>query len=221
MPTSKKPTPPKPSPPVKKIPAASRRAKPDPEPEEKPIPAMTADDLNQSPSGPGGDSVSPDAPPPPPPEDDTAGQDQTSAEGQGETEGEVTPPAEMAPDEFREFFCDMFNLAGTVPPLRAMTVTEPEIPAAHRAADALYRMAGKYKWLRWLRSPSAFASADMMAIGMFLNVKLQAVARDLAAQRARAKGAPPRPNGQTKTGDADADYYANFPRADDDEQVAA
>jgi hypothetical protein len=78
----------------------------------------------------------------------------------------------MSEGDFREFLASLFPATaysiGLVypPPLQSL-VHAPTVPEFPPAADALYRMALRYPWLRWLLDPEAIWMKDLFIIAAF------------------------------------------------------
>jgi hypothetical protein len=78
----------------------------------------------------------------------------------------------MSPEQFREFHASLYPLAGHLlgavrPPPWQSLIQAPTIPTFGPASDALYRMAMRYPWLRFLIDPSSEWLKDMAIVLSF------------------------------------------------------
>jgi len=78
----------------------------------------------------------------------------------------------MSEQDFTEFLASLFpatayGIALVYPPPLQSLVHAPSVPEFRPAADALYRMAQRYPWLRWLLDPESVWMKDLFIIGAF------------------------------------------------------
>lgn len=126
----------------------------------------------------------------------------------GETMGQVLPPARLTKDEFYGTFKMMFalpNMVGIPPfPLEALPIKKEEEDAARAASDAIYDIAAETPHLSWMIEPGSEWLGRLVAIGMFVGGKAMAcwgeiVMRDAPQPPLEADptGAPEKPSTPT------------------------
>lgn len=84
----------------------------------------------------------------------------------------------MSKEEFSQAFCEMFNFAGDIAKIEKLKINNDnalEVSGANATANSLYRLASKYKPLRFLISNESTFFGDIFLIGWFAKLKIGAV----------------------------------------------
>lgn len=94
----------------------------------------------------------------------------------------------ISKDDFFRLFQVCFHAPNLVPippfPLESLPIQPDEMQAARSASDAIYDIASKTAYLRWLVEPGSLWMQSAFAILPFVGVKLFAVKAELAARHA-------------------------------------